>query len=100
MSVKISEAKSAKLVWSIRKALIHATFILVSFLEMAGFRELSTAVCVSLLEFNVFVPLDITIVTDYTIRVNRFKSYWEDVRAYRVGDVDGISFWSDSKRQE
>lgn len=65
LNSKINEAKSAVLVWNLRRVLMHVTFILVRLLNLVGYRELTTSICVSLIEFNIFVPDGITPLTAF-----------------------------------
>ena len=76
MIKKINEAKSAILVWKIRKIIINITYILLKIYNQAGYKEIVTGICIALLEFNLFTPKDITVLTNNNIRIERFKHYW------------------------
>jgi hypothetical protein len=79
MTTKINEAKSALLVWSLRKALINVTYLIVKMYHSAGYSEIATGICISLLEFNLFPPSDITLLTPHPVRLQRFKEYWNQI---------------------
>lgn len=90
---KTAEATSAMMIWRIRKASLYVLSKIVEVIRLEGFRELATGICQALVEYNLFIPEKVGQSNDYTHRAEVFRAYWEDYKAYRVGELASGNCW-------